>query len=227
MLFHTALTTVSQTLFGEHSNRNKLQSKTYIVVACKASKPSETMDLITIVLIAIGLAMDALAVSIAKGIVVKHQRRKTALLLALFLGGFQMLMPVIGWLAGTTLEAVIVGIDHWIAFGLLTFIGSKMVYDSIRKEEGEKEEGLRLHSLMTLAVATSIDALMIGLSFAFLQTQILVPILVIGFITFFLSLMGFFFGCGLGRIFGNKVKIVGGLILIAIGIRIILEHLAQ
>jgi putative Mn2+ efflux pump MntP len=184
------------------------------------------MNPITIVLIAIGLAMDALAVSIAKGIVVKHQRRKTALLLASFFGGFQMLMPVIGWLAGTTLETVIVGIDHWIAFGLLTFIGSKMVYDSIRKEEGEKEEDLRLHSLMTLAVATSIDALMIGVSFAFLQTQILVPILVIGLITFFLSLMGFFFGCGLGRIFGNKVKIVGGLILIAIGIRIILEHLA-
>lgn len=134
-------------------------------------------------------------------------------------------MPVIGWLAGISLETVIVGIDHWIAFGLLTFIGSKMIHDSIRKEDGEKEESLRLHSLVTLAVATSIDALMIGLGFAFLQTQILVPILVIGLITFLLSLMGFFFGCGLGRIFGNKVKIVGGFILIAIGIRIILEHL--
>ena len=183
------------------------------------------MDALTIVLIAVGLAMDALAVSIAKGIVIKHQRQKTALLLASFFGGFQMLMPTIGWLAGTSFKTVIMGIDHWIAFGLLTFIGSKMIYDSIRKEDGEKEESLRLHSLMTLAVATSIDALMVGLSFAFLQTQILAPILVIGLITFFLSLMGFYFGCGLGRIFGNKIKIVGGLILLAIGMRILFEDL--
>jgi len=170
--------------------------------------------------------MDAFAVSIAKGIVIKHQRQKTALLLASFFGGFQMLMPVIGWLAGTSLETVIAGIDHWLAFGLLLLIGSKMIYDSIRKEDGENEQSLRFHSLMVLAVATSIDALMIGLSFAFLQIQILLPILVIGLITFFLSLTGFFFGCGLGRIFGNKIKIVGGLILLAIGMRILLEHLS-
>ena len=192
----------------------------------RQSKPREIMDALTIVLIAVGLAMDAFAVSIAKGIVIKQQRRKTALLLASFFGGFQMLMPVIGWLAGSSLETVIVGIDHWIAFGLLAFIGSKMIYDSIRKQDGEKEESLRFHSLMTLAVATSIDALMIGLSFAFLQTQILVPILVIGLITFLLSLTGFFFGCGLGRIFGNKIKIVGGLILLAIGMQILFEHLS-
>jgi putative Mn2+ efflux pump MntP len=184
------------------------------------------MDALTIVLIAVGLAMDALAVSIAKGIVIKHQRRKTALLLASFFGGFQTLMPVIGWLAGTSLKTVIMGIDHWIAFGLLMFIGSKMIYDSIGKEDVEKEESLSFHSLLVLAVATSIDALMIGLSFAFLQAQILVPILVIGLITFLLSLTGFFFGCGLGRIFGNKIKIVGGLILVAIGMRILFEHLS-
>ena len=184
------------------------------------------MDALTIVLFAVGLAMDAFAVSIAKGIVIKHQRQKKALLLASFFGGFQMLMPVIGWLAGTSLEAVITGIDHWIAFGLLTFIGSKMIYDSIRKEDGEKEESLRLHSLITLATATSIDALMVGLSFAFLQTQILAPILVIGLITFLLSLTGFFFGCGIGRIFGNRIRIVGGLILLAIGMRILFEHLS-
>ena len=184
------------------------------------------MDALTIVLIAVGLAMDALAVSIAKGIVIKHQRQKTALLLASFFGGFQMLMPTIGYFAGLSLREAIMGIDHWIAFGLLTFIGSKMIYDSIKKEDGEREESLRFHSLVTLAVATSIDALMVGLSFAFLQTQILAPILVIGLITFLLSLMGFFFGCGLGRIFGNKIKIVGGLILLAIGLRILIEHLS-
>jgi len=202
------------------------QRKPILPCLVRQSKPCEIMDALTIVLIAVGLAMDAFAVSIAKGIVIKQQRRKTALLLASFFGGFQMLMPVIGWLAGSSLETVIVGIDHWIAFGLLAFIGSKMIYDSIRKQDGEKEESLRFHSLMTLAVATSIDALMIGLSFAFLQTQILVPILAIGLITFLLSLTGFFFGCGLGRIFGNKIKIVGGLILLAIGMQILFEHLS-
>ena len=205
---------------------NPTNTKPILLCLVKQPKPREIMDALTIVLIAAGLAMDAFSVSIAKGIVIKYQRQKTALLLGSFFGGFQMLMPVIGWLAGTSLKTVVVGLDHWIAFGLLMFIGSKMIYDSIRKEDGEKEESLRLHSLMVLAVATSIDALMIGLSFAFLQTQILVPILAIGLITFLLSLAGFFFGCGLERIFGNKIKIVGGLILLAIGMRILLEHLS-
>jgi len=100
-----------------------------------------------------------------------------------------------------------------------------MIYDSTKKENENGEQTLRLHSLLTLAVATSIDALMVGLSFAFLQTTIIEPILLIGPVTFTLSLLGFLFGCGLGRFFGNKVKILGGLILIAIGIRILVEHL--
>jgi putative Mn2+ efflux pump MntP len=184
-----------------------------------------TMDILTIILIAVGLAMDTFAISIAKGIVIDHKRRKSALLLASFFGGFQILMPTIGYFAGFSFREVIMGIDHWIAFGLLTFIGSKMIYDSTKKEDGKKDETVELHSLVTLSVATSIDALMVGLSFAFLQTSILEPILVIGLVTFSLSLMGFFFGCGLGRVFGNKIKIVGGLIIIAIGLRILLEHL--
>lgn len=185
-----------------------------------------TMDIFTVILIAVGLAMDAFAVSIAKGIVIERRRRKSALLLASFFGGFQMLMPTIGYFAGLSFREVIVGIDHWIAFGLLSFIGSKMIYDSARKDDGKKDETLKLQSVVILSVATSIDALMVGLSFAFLQTSILDPILVIGLVTFSLSLAGFFFGCGLGRIFGNKIKIVGGLILIAIGLRMLLEHLA-
>jgi manganese efflux pump family protein len=184
-----------------------------------------TMDTFTIVLIAVGLAMDTFAVSIAKGIVIERKRRKTALILASFFGGFQMLMPGIGYFAGLSFRDVIIGIDHWIAFGLLTLIGSKMIYDSTKKEERKKDETLKLHSVVILSVATSIDALMVGLSFAFLKISILEPILVIGLVTFSLSFMGFFFGCGLGRVFGNKIKIVGGLILIAIGLRILLEHL--
>ena len=137
-----------------------------------------------------------------------------------------MFMPVIGFFAGLSFKDLIMGIDHWIAFGLLGFLGSKMIFDSTRKKEKKENESLKLHSVLTLSVATSIDALMVGLSFAFLQISILEPILAIGLVTFSLSLIGFFFGCGLGDHFGNKIKILGGLILIVIGIRILLEHLA-
>lgn len=134
------------------------------------------------------------------------------------------MMPVIGWLAGLGLKDIIMGIDHWIAFGLLGFIGVKMIYDSTKSEDG-KEEDITLLVGLTLAVATSIDALMVGLSFAFLETSILIPIMIIGMVTFVLSLIGFKFGSGMGRVFGNKIKILGGLILILIGIRILVEHL--
>lgn len=183
------------------------------------------MDPLTTILIAVGLAMDAFAVSIARGIVTKRQRQRSAVILASSFGGFQMLMPAVGWLVGLSFEAIIMGFDHWVAFGLLTFIGLRMIYDSTRKEKEQDAENLKLHSVLALAVATSIDALMVGLSFAFIQTTVLEPILVIGLVTFLLSIVGFFFGCGLGRIFGRKVKIVGGLILIAIGFRILSEHL--
>ncbi len=183
------------------------------------------MDIITVLLIAVGLAMDALAVSIAKGMAISRNRRKAALTLGVFFGGFQMLMPAIGWFVGATFEEIIAGVDHWIAFGLLSFIGLKMIYDSTKKDGDGKEENLKLHSVLTLAVATSIDALMVGLSFAFLNTSIIEPILVIGLVTFLLSVTGFFFGCGLGRVFGNRMKFIGGIILIVIGLRILLDHL--
>jgi putative Mn2+ efflux pump MntP len=172
-----------------------------------------------------GLAMDTFAISIAKGITVNNNRRKSAILLASLFGGFQMLMPAIGWLVGLSLSDLITGIDHWIAFGLLGFIGAKMVYDSIKEKDGKKEEDVKLISALTLAVATSIDALMVGLSFAFLETSIITPIIVIGIVTFLLSLVGFVFGCGIGRVFGKRIKIFGGLILILIGFRILIEHL--
>jgi manganese efflux pump family protein len=183
------------------------------------------MDLLTVVLIAVGLAMDAVAVSIAKGITVNSKRRRTGLLLAGFFGGFQMLMPAIGWAAGLSFRDIIMGVDHWIAFGLLSFIGAKMIYDATKKGDDKDGGDIKLHTVLTLAVATSIDALMVGLSFAFLETSILEPIVVIGAVTFGLSLAGFAFGCSLGKVFGNRIKIVGGIILIAIGIRILLEHL--
>ncbi|MBN1358385.1 manganese efflux pump [Candidatus Bathyarchaeota archaeon] len=184
------------------------------------------MDIITIIFIAVGLAMDAFAVSIANGMSSRSQKRKNALIVALFFGTFQMLMPVVGWLAGITMAELIMEVDHWIAFGLLAFIGLKMIYDSSKKESGIEGSKLRVHMLLTLAVATSIDALMVGLSFAFLQTSLVTPIIVIGVVTFSLSFVGFLFGNVIGKLFGNKIKAVGGIILIAIGIKMLFEHLA-
>ncbi len=182
------------------------------------------MDFVTVILIAIGLAMDAFAVSIAKGISVDKNRTKMAILLASLFGGFQALMPAIGWLAGTGLKEVIMGIDHWIAFGLLGFIGAKMIYDATKDGDG-KDDGITLVMALTLAVATSIDALMVGVSFAFLEMTILFPILVIGVVTFVLSFFGVMSGSKMGRVFGKNVKILGGIILVLIGIRILIEHL--
>jgi putative Mn2+ efflux pump MntP len=182
------------------------------------------MDLVTVVLIAIGLAMDAFAVSIAKGISVTKEKKRAAILLASLFGGFQALMPLIGWLAGLGLEDIITGIDHWIAFGLLGFIGAKMIYDTTKSGDGKGEEVTLIVGL-TLAVATSIDALMVGLSFAFLETPILAPILIIGLVTFVLSYVGVIFGSKMGSIFGKNIKIIGGAILILIGARILIEHL--
>ena len=183
------------------------------------------MDIFTILLIAFSLAIDAFAVSIANGITIKHQRSRSALTMALFFGAFQMFMPVIGWLTGLGLKEFIMNVDHWIAFALLTFIGSKMIHESTKREAEKEENRLGFSALLTLSVATSIDALAVGLSFAFLQTYIATPIIIIGIVTFTLSLAGFFFGNTAGKLLGNRIKIAGGLILIGIGIRIILEHI--
>jgi manganese efflux pump family protein len=185
-----------------------------------------TVDALTIIFIAVGLTMDAFAVSIANGMTITGNRRKSALYTATAFGGFQMIMPTIGYAVGLGFQGIISGFDHWIAFGLLAFIGGKMLYDGLKKEEEKNVSNqLKLHTLLVLAVATSIDALMVGLSFAFLQTSLLLPVVVIGAVTFGLSFVGFYFGCGLGKRFGYRIKIVGGVVLIIIGLRILLEHL--
>jgi putative Mn2+ efflux pump MntP len=145
--------------------------------------------------------------------------------MAFYFGGFQMFMPVVGWLLGLGFRELIMGVDHWIALALLAFIGSKMIYDSTKREAAKKETRLGTSTLLTLSIATSIDALAVGLSFAFLQTDIAAPIIATGIVTFTLSLVGFLFGNTVGNLFGNKIKIIGGIILIGIGIRILLEHL--
>lgn len=183
------------------------------------------MDLVTVFVVAFGLAMDAFAVSIASGLTVKGLRINHALRMAAFFGGFQAFMPVIGWLAGLTLAGFISGVDHWIAFGLLLFIGCKMIYGAIRLEASERHgDSLSLYALLLLSVATSIDALAVGLSFAFLGIAIATPVIVIGAVTFSLSFIGASAGNKLGHLFENKIEIVGGLVLIGIGLKILIEH---
>jgi putative Mn2+ efflux pump MntP len=183
------------------------------------------MNMITILFIAFGLAMDAFAVSITNGITIKHQRINNALKIGIFFGSFQALMPLIGWLAGLRLRDFISGFDHWVAFGLLSLIGGKMIYESTKIGDDKEIRSLNLFVLLLLSIATSIDALAVGLSFAFLKISIATPIIVIGIVTFMLSFLGVLVGNRLGHFFEKKMEIVGGLILIGIGIKILIEHL--
>jgi len=183
------------------------------------------MHMMAILLIAFGLAMDAFAVSIANGITIKHQRINNALKIGLFFGSFQAMMPLIGWLAGLRLTDFISGFDHWVAFGLLSLIGGKMIYESTKIGDNKEIRSLNLFALFLLSIATSIDALAVGLSFAFLKISIATPIVVIGIVTFILSFLGVLVGNKLGHFFENKMEFLGGLILIGIGIKILIEHL--
>jgi manganese efflux pump family protein len=186
------------------------------------------MEILATLLIAVGLAMDSFAVSISGGTTVRHDWLRHALIVGALFGGFQALMPVIGWLGGVGLAMYIAGYGHWIAFLLLALIGGKMIYEGI----GNSEEEVRLESpamttLLLLAVATSIDALAVGVTFAVLDTSILVPVIVIGLVTFGFSVAGVFIGARFGHIFERRMEIIGGLILIGIGLRILLEHLTS
>lgn len=171
--------------------------------------------------------MDAFAVSISSGIAIRNPRIEQALKVAIFFGAFQAIMPVIGWLAGLGLRELIAQVDHWIAFGLLFLIGCRMIYESTKA--GSKRRVLNplsLGVLVLLSVATSIDALAAGVSLAFLKISIVLPIIVIGVVTFILSFLGVFVGDKSGHLFESKAEFVGGLVLIGIGTKILIEHLA-
>ena len=184
------------------------------------------MGLIELFFIAVGLSMDAFAVSICKGLACREQNLRHNLLAGLYFGGFQGLMPAIGWLLGVRFSAAITSIDHWIAFVLLCFIGGSMIRES-RSEEDEEEmdASFRPKEMLTMAVATSIDALAVGVTFAFLQVRILPAVLFIGSITFLLSAAGVKIGNVFGCRYQKKAEFAGGLILILMGLKILLEHL--
>ena len=179
------------------------------------------MDIFSIFLIAVGLAMDAFSVSITKGLVMKSNV-KHALIIALFFGVFQALMPVAGWISGIQLEAFVSFAAPWIALILLSIIGIKMIYEGIFDDNDDKEGSFSLKEIFILAIATSIDAFLVGVTFAFLKTPIVEPVVIIGFVTFILSFIGFYIGKGAGHLFEHKIEIVGGLILIGIGLKIFL-----
>lgn len=187
------------------------------------------MGLIELVLIAVGLSMDAFAVSICKGLGMKRLDVKQAAIIAVFFGGFQGLMPVIGWALGTGFQSYITPVDHWVAFALLAFIGAKMLFDAFHDDEEDSQERscdrLAIKEVVLLAIATSIDALAVGITFAFLQVDIVVSVLLIGVITSALSFIGVAVGHQFGARFEKPASIVGGVVLILIGLKILLEHL--
>lgn len=174
-----------------------------------------------------GLSMDAFAVAVCKGLCMPRMRWGQALVIALFFGGFQALMPLVGWLIGSLFAASIVAVDHWIAFGLLAFIGAKMLWDAFHEDDEDPVCKTRIdfRELTLLAVATSIDALAVGVTFAFLGVNILVAIAIIGLTTFVLSLLGVLAGHLFGAQFERPATIVGGIVLILIGCKILVEHL--
>lgn len=175
-------------------------------------------------LIAVGLSMDALAVSICKGLSVQRLKWKHVILVGCYFGGFQALMPTLGYLLGMQFEHLITSIDHWIAFFLLLLIGGKMVQESWTEAE-ELDDSFAVQTMLMLAIATSIDALAVGITFAFLRVNIVPAVLFIGITTFLLSAVGIKIGHVFGAHYKAKAELVGGLILIFIGCKILLEHL--
>lgn len=182
-------------------------------------------ELITIIVIAVALAMDAFAVSIVSGAAYRQLQIRHALRIALFFGGFQAVMPLIGSLAGLTLKDRIAGYDHWIAAVLLTAVGGKMIYESFKIKEAEKKfDPTSLITLLVLAVATSIDALAVGITLSLITTSIILAVIIIGLVTFILSYLGVVIGKRFGHFFETKIEILGGIILIAIAAKILLQH---
>ena len=185
------------------------------------------MGIIELLLLSVGLGMDAFAVSVCKGISMKKMDWKKACIVGLYFGGFQALMPVIGYFLGTSFQSIITNIDHWVAFVLLGIIGGKMIQEAFQKDNDEEEysSDVSVKTMLILSVATSIDALAVGITFAFLNVNLLLAITFIGLITFLLSVVGTKIGNRFGDKYKGKAEFIGGIILILIGFKILFEHL--
>lgn len=182
-------------------------------------------------LIAFALAMDCFAVSVVSGVIIRRYEGRTMLTLAFFFGFFQALMPLVGWFLTSRFSAYIQAVDHWIAFGMLAFIGGKMIADSFKEEDDKSVNPRDLRTQLVLAVATSIDALAVGISYACTGyntlVQLTVPLVLIGVVSFGMSVLGFSIGVRFGDAVNRKMRpeLLGGLILLVIGVRILIEHL--
>lgn len=183
------------------------------------------MRLLELLLLSIGLAMDAFAVSVCKGISMKKMNWKKACIIGLYFGGFQALMPMLGYFLGATFEGFVTSVDHWIAFVLLAIIGGNMIKESFNKETENCNDDTSFKTMIILAIATSIDALAVGITFAFLKVNLLLAISLIGVTSFILSVIGTKIGNRFGDKYENLAELIGGVILILLGLKILLEHL--
>jgi manganese efflux pump family protein len=184
------------------------------------------MEILAIVTIAVGLSMDALAISVVTGAAYKELHYKHTLRMAGFFGGFQAIMPVIGYLAGLTVSKYILDYDHWVAFGILAAVGLKMIYESFKiKEERKAMHPANIPLLFALAIATSIDALAVGLTLSIITHHIIAAVCIIGLITFGLSCAGVYIGKRFGHFFESGIEAIGGLVLIGLGVKILLQHI--
>lgn len=187
------------------------------------------MGVVELLLMGVGLAMDAFAVSVCKGLAMREVNKKQCFVIALFFGGFQALMPFIGWLLGSQFADKISSIDHWIAFVLLSYIGGKMIFEAVKEKENpveieQMDPPLDIKELTILAIATSIDALAVGITFSFLNVNIAEAVTIIGVVTFIISAIGVFVGNIFGSKYKSKAEFAGGLILVLLGLKILLEH---
>lgn len=185
---------------------------------------------IVLFLMGVGLSMDAFAVSVCKGLAMRKVNKKQAIVIGLFFGGFQALMPLLGWSLGIQFEQYITSIDHWIAFILLGFIGGKMIVEAVKPDDEsvevkEMDPPLNIKEMFALAIATSIDALAVGITFAFLGYPIVESIVIIGITTFVISIIGVYIGNFFGSMYKKKAELAGGIILVLLGNKILLEHL--
>ena len=184
------------------------------------------MSIIEIALIGVGLAMDAFAVSICKGLAMRRMNYKKAIIIAAFFGVFQALMPALGYVLGTTFANKIAAIDHWIAFILLALIGANMIKEALSSDDDEcQDDSLRLGDLIMLSIATSIDALAVGITFAFFNVSLLLSVSMIGIITFIICVIGVKVGNVFGEKYKSKAELACGLILIVMGAKILIDHL--
>jgi len=185
------------------------------------------MELLAVIVIAVGLAMDTFAVSIVTGAAYKQLHIRHTLRMAGFFGGFQAFMPVVGYLAGLSVRQYVSNYDHWIAFGILAAVGLKMIYESFKiKEERKTPNPANLFVVLVLAVATSIDALAVGITLSLITHAIALAVIVIGVVTFGLSFAGVYIGKKFGHFFEGGIEVIGGLVLIALGIKIVIQHVA-